>query len=334
MDPVSQGLLGASFSQSAVQNKKLLGLVGLIGFAAGMAPDLDILIRSQEDPLLFLEFHRQFTHALVFIPFGGLICASLFFLFSKIRQSISFKKVWIFSTIGYGTHGLLDGCTSYGTLLFWPFSYERISWNNISIIDPLFTVPLIIFVFLSIYLRKVSFARFAVIWALFYLAVGLVLNDKALDIGKDLADDRGHQVDRIVAKPTFANLFLWKVIYESNGKFYTDGVRLLPRKKIFSGASINKLNISRDFAWLDNTSQQARDIKRFNWFSQDYLAASPEHPNQIIDIRYSLLPNQISGLWGIELNKSAEANEHIKYVSTRNISKGRFKDLLLMIFGD
>ena len=61
MDPVSQGILGASFSQSAVQNKKLLGLVGFIGFMSGMAPDLDILIRSQEDPLLFLEFHRQFT---------------------------------------------------------------------------------------------------------------------------------------------------------------------------------------------------------------------------------------------------------------------------------
>jgi hypothetical protein len=53
MDPVSQGILGASFSQSAVQNKKLLGLVGFIGFMAGMAPDLDILIRSQEDYFFF-----------------------------------------------------------------------------------------------------------------------------------------------------------------------------------------------------------------------------------------------------------------------------------------
>jgi len=70
MDPLSQGTIGASFSQS-LSSKNLL-TIGIIGFLAGMSPDLDVLIKSDQDPLLFLEFHRQFTHSLFFIPIGGL----------------------------------------------------------------------------------------------------------------------------------------------------------------------------------------------------------------------------------------------------------------------
>ena len=141
MDPLSQGVIGASVAQSTVKNKRYLVSAGILGFLSGMAPDLDIFIRSEQDPLLFLEYHRQFSHSLVFIPIGGLICASILFFILRLKKSLSFKQAWIFSTLGYGTHGLLDACTSYGTLLLWPFSYSRISWNNISIIDPRYQVP-------------------------------------------------------------------------------------------------------------------------------------------------------------------------------------------------
>ena len=96
----------------------LMFLVALIGLLSGLAPDLDIFIRSSDDPLLFLEFHRQFTHSLVFIPFGGLICGAFIFLIVKKISTLTFKETYIYSTIGYATHGLLDACTSYGTLLF------------------------------------------------------------------------------------------------------------------------------------------------------------------------------------------------------------------------
>ena len=93
MDPLSQGTIGASFSQS-LSSKNLL-TIGIIGFLAGMSPDLDVLIKSDQDPLLFLEFHRQFTHSLVFIPIGGLIFASVFYSLFKRRISIGFKQLFI-----------------------------------------------------------------------------------------------------------------------------------------------------------------------------------------------------------------------------------------------
>lgn len=334
MDPISQGIIGSTAAQVISKKKHSLFLVALIGLLSGLAPDLDIFIRSSDDPLLFLEFHRQFTHSLVFIPFGGLICASFIFLIVKKISSLTFKETYIYCTMGYATHGLLDACTSYGTLLFWPFSYERISWNNISIIDPIFTIPLIIFVGLSAYMGKKTFARVAIIWAISYLIYGVIMNQKALEIGKEIARERGHKISRIVAKPTFANSFLWKIIYESEGIFYTDGVRILPSKKIYFGESIAKLNIDRDFPFLNNKSQQYKDIKRFAWFSDNYLAIGSKNKSRIFDIRYSMLPNQISGLWGIEIDYDGNEKQHIEYVTNRSLSQRRFKELLDMILSE
>ena len=116
-----------------------LARLTFIGALAGMAPDLDVLIRSNTDPLLFLEYHRQFTHSLLFIPLGSLLCALVFW--KTIGRGINFSTVWLAAFLGYLTHGLLDACTTYGTLLLWPFSDARIAWNTIAVIDPLFTLP-------------------------------------------------------------------------------------------------------------------------------------------------------------------------------------------------
>ncbi len=70
MDPISQGAAGAILPQTFASVEKTRVYV-LLGALAGMAPDLDVLIRSPTDPLLFLEYHRQFTHALLFVPIGA-----------------------------------------------------------------------------------------------------------------------------------------------------------------------------------------------------------------------------------------------------------------------
>ena len=80
MDPISQGIVGAAFAQTT-DNKNNMIKIGIIGFMAGLAPDLDVLIRSSTDPMLSLEYHRQFTHSLFFIPFGALIFALVIFPF-------------------------------------------------------------------------------------------------------------------------------------------------------------------------------------------------------------------------------------------------------------
>lgn len=330
MDPLTQGVLGASLPQS-LSKKKSLGIIGLIGFISGLAPDLDIFIRSDTDPLLFLEYHRQFTHSLIFIPIGGFICALFLFLILGKKFNFSFKEIWFYATCGYATHGLLDSCTSYGTLLFWPFNDTRIAWNNISIIDPLFTIPILVFILLASIKKNRLYAILAIFWAVLYLILGVYQKNEALKIAKIIASERNHHEIRINVKPSIGNLLLWKSIYETEDKFYIDGIRLGWDKKIFYGESINKIDIQSSFPWLIINSQQAKDIKRFEWFSDGYIAINPKNKNQIIDIRYSEIPNQIGGLWGIELNANKSSSEHVKYITNRNISKDRFKILKKMI---
>ena len=328
MDPLTQGTIGALLPQAL--SKKNLGIVALLGFLSGMAPDLDIFIRSSTDPLLSLEYHRQFTHSLVFIPFGGLICALLLFVVFKKISPFNFKKTWLYCTLGYGTHGLIDACTSYGTLLFWPFSDMRIAWNNISIIDPLFTLPLIILIALATIKKKNVYSKIALGWAVTYLMIGVYLHNVAINVGKEIAEQRGHIITRIKAKPSFGNLILWKTIYETDNQFYVDATNLL-FNKIIPGESIKKLNQEEDFPWLKEESQQYKDVERFKWFSNDFLAVNPQNKNQIIDIRYSGIPNEIGGLWGVQLNPNKHKQEHVEFVSMRSATIERFKILRDMI---
>ena len=103
----------------------------------------------------------------------------------------------------------------------------RIAWNNISIIDPLFTLPLILLIVLATIKKKNIYSKIALAWAVTYLMLGVYLHNVAINVGKEIAEQRGHIVTRIKAKPSFGNLILWKTIYETDDQFYVDATNLL-----------------------------------------------------------------------------------------------------------
>ena len=330
MDPLSQGVLGVVAAQ-AVSRKPQARRAAFIGLVAGLAPDADVFIKSATDPLLSLQFHRQFTHALAFIPVGALLAALVLHPLVG-RHALRFRTTYLFCLAGYVTHGLLDACTSYGTQLLWPFSDLRVAWNNISIIDPLFTLPILLLVALGIWRRSPLLARCALLWAAAYLLLGVVQRDRAATIGYDVAATRGHVVERLSAKPTFGNLMVWKIVYESEGVFFVDAVRVGLSSRYYPGASIAKLDAARDLPWLQPGTQQARDLERFRWFSGDYLALAGD--NTVTDIRYSLVPNEIEGLWGITLNPGAAPHEHVRYASRRTVTAARWQAFRGMLWGN
>jgi inner membrane protein len=225
----------------------------------------------------------------------------------------------------------LDSCTTYGTQLLWPFTDDRVAWNTISIIDPLFTIPLLSLIILAVIKKKKIISYLALFWVIFYSIFGLIQKERAEAIGAELASSRGHELVNVVAKPSFANLIVWKIIYTTKDSYYIDAVRLGLEENVIEGVKIDKLNIQKSFPWLDLKSQQARDIERFRWFSNGYLALSETHPNRIIDIRYSMLPNEGHGLWGIELRPNANQSDHVVTVSNRRSDMETYKKLWKMI---
>jgi len=333
VDPLTQGVLGAVLPQATVAKKGTAAVAGLLGFLAGMSADLDVLIRSSSDPLLFLEYHRQFTHSLIFIPVGGFLCALLLHQLLGKRRQLAFRQTLIFCTLGYATHALLDACTTYGTMLFWPFSDVRIAWNTISIIDPLFTLPILVLIVLAGIKKRPGLARLALLWGVAYMSLGLWQRNQAVDMGYEIARGRGHVPLRLEAKPSFANLLVWKIVYETRQRFYVDAVRVTLSPQVFPGDSVAKLQLARDFPWLDTHSQQARDIERFRWFSNGYIALDPVHENRIIDIRYSMIPNELAPLWSIELNPHAGPRAHVAYRTHRETEGDPGASLKAMVLG-
>ena len=328
MDPVTQGAFGAIFAQTISSKKKIL-VGSIVGCFAGLAPDLDIFIRSASDPLLKLEYHRQFTHSLIFIPIGALIVT----LFSRLlfKKYLSWSETYLFSFLGLATHGLLDACTSYGTQLLWPFTDERITWNYISVVDPFLTIPVILAIIFAIIMKNKYITLFGIAYILVYLTFGAYQENRAQFVGKSIANLRGHDSKDLTAKPSLGNLFLWKTIYEDDGFYYVDAVRLFSKLEYCQGTKIKKLDLLNDFPELDIKTQQYKDIIRFDWFSQGYLGKVIDK-NIITDVRYSAVPNEVDGLWGIRISLDKHNSSHVDWVVNRSnyMEKWkRFFDLLL-----
>ena len=98
------------------------------------------------------------------------------------------------------------------------------------------------------------------------------------------------------------------------------------------GERVAKLDLVKHVPWLDPASQQAKDIERFRWFSDDFLAPDKYHPLGIVDVRYSMLPNEVRGLWGIGLDENATTDQHVEFYADRTLDTERRMRFIYSLF--
>ncbi|NNE94242.1 MAG: metal-dependent hydrolase [Verrucomicrobiales bacterium] len=335
MDPISQGAIGAVAAGCLAnpEKERPVRLALLAGWGAGMLADADVFIHSEDDPLLVIEYHRHFTHSLAFIPIGGLICALLWWL--VFRRNRKFRTLALFSLAGYATCGLLDACTSYGTQLFWPFSDTRVAWHVISIIDPIFTVTILVLLVIGWAKRSVRLPRAAAIFAIAYLGFGAVQFQRAESLQTALIAERNHSESASMenVKPSIGNLFLWRSVYRVDDRFYADAIRvgLFSKPQIFEGDSVPALDLADLKAGLPADSTLSRDLERFAHFSADYLARYPDQPDVVGDFRYAMIPNSVMPLWGIRIDRS-RPDRHVSFENFRENSDNDRNRLFRMLF--
>lgn len=336
MDLLTQGLLGAALSQSIAKKEEVRLATGA-GFFAGLIADADILISSASDPLLNIELHRHFTHSIFFIPLGALIAALILWPVLSRLPNIkvpSFKRLYVFCFLGYSLSGFIDACTSYGTHLFWPLNDDRISFHLISIIDPIFTGILIFAVIKAWRNYHPRIAHIGLMICGAYLLLGVFQLNRATDLAIDLADSRQHNIKKLVVKPSFANILLWRSTYISNNTIYADAVRAgITENKIYPGSSVALFVPKRDAIGIPKDSILYADILRFKKFSDGFIAMEPDKEDLLGDMRYSMLPNKIGTLWGITLDKN-KLDQHAYYGFYRNTSTRERKNYLAMILGN
>ena len=331
MDPCSQGLLGACFAASFAKrnNIKIASFCGAFG---GLVPDLDIFIKSNNDPLLFIEYHRHFTHSLAFVPIGGALAA--FFLLLLFRKKKSFKLLFFFSTLGLFTHGLLDSCTSYGTRLLWPFSDLRVSWNIVSIVDPIFTLILLFFLIFCLLYKSKFIAKIGIFLSSMYLLLGFFKYEKVESFVSNIAEKRGHKIERILLNPTIGNNILWRSVYKFKDYYYIDAVYmpLFSLAKFKKGKKVTVIDKETIFPELTDNSKQRNDIRRFSYFSQDYIYLHPDYENLIADLRYGSLPHDNKSLWGIKIDTTTD--KHVDFKNLRDFEKKDYRNFWEMLKGN
>ncbi len=329
MDPVTHGLIGASASQLFAKKKEMRA-AALVGAVGAMLPDLDILIDSANDPLLQLEFHRQFTHSFLFIPVIAFIATLVCWWFVKNRLTL--QKAYIFGLMGALTAGLADTFTSYGVQLLWPFTDERFAWNIISVFDPLFSLGLVIALGLALYKKDRIFILAGFGWMTFYLIFGFYQKENAKKTAFELAEQRNHNIEQLIVKPTIANQVLWSIRYVHTDTLYADGVRLLPfaLPEVYKGESVELLKWKQEFALYRGTTL-FNDISRFDQLSNGILVLHPNNNLVIGDGRYSMLPTSTKPLWGIEIDTTAP-EQHADFKTYRETNpkiRSTFKNMLL-----
>lgn len=318
MDPVTQGLFGALWAQAGARGETRRP-AAVAGMAGGMAPDLDVLIRSPSDPLLAIEFHRHFTHALAFVPAGALVVALV--LWPVFRRRARFGMLYCWSFLGFASHGLLDACTSYGTQLGWPISDYRAAWNLVSVIDPVFSVPLALLLAVGLWQRRGTPMALAAAWCVLVLGFGAVQQHRAEKVLAQWAGDTGIAVQRLVAKPAFANQILWRGLVDDGERFHLAAIRNVPgtRPVVWPGGSVAAYRQANP----DPDTRLARDLARFRHFSSDWLFRYYPYDSDggafVGDLRYAIDPASTRPLWGVRFDPEAPA-AGAAYVTPRRVT--------------
>lgn len=219
MDSLTQIVLGAAVGE-AVLGKKLGNKAMLYGAIAGTIPDLDILASYVTDTVTALEIHRGFTHSIFFSVFFAPIFG---WLVSKYESYKDFKAwSWLFFW-AFLTHPILDAHTTWGTQLFWPLEY-RLAFKSIFVIDPLYTLPFLLFLILAMFQKRDApkrrlYNKVGIIISSSYLLLTFVLKGMAFNEFEMALKDQHIEYSEIETKPAPFNTILWSANVETKNNY-------------------------------------------------------------------------------------------------------------------
>jgi inner membrane protein len=225
MDSLTQAVLGAGIQGAMLgryDGRKAL----LAGALLATLPDLDIFI-DYGDPVSAMIHHRGFSHS-VFVLTA--LAAVLALAWRRWRPSPHYGGLRLFVTLWLVlvTHPLLDAFTSYGTQLWWPLTVTPTSWSSIFIIDPFFTVPLLIAVAATAVAgrgpRVQNGLCWTLAWAVAYLALSMAVKSTIeARVHRQLVA-QGERPIAMFSTPEPFNILLWRVLARTPDDHYIEAI--------------------------------------------------------------------------------------------------------------
>ena len=289
MDSITQAVLGAAVAGSCAprgHRRKAL----LAGAALGTLPDLDVAIRYG-DAVENFTFHRGFSHSLfVLVPFSVALWALLRRWWAPVRGA---PLPWLAAiSLALVTHPLLDAHTAYGTQLFWPLESPPVMWSTLFIIDPLYTLPLLVAVIAAAISPDARQSVIALVSALaistLYLAWSWGAKLHVERQARTELERLGHVDAPLFSGPTPFNTLLWRVVVLT-GDGYLEGYDLL----LIDEGPIRLTAYSSDTAALAAASD-VWAVARLRWFAQDFVKAEVRDQRLVVtDLRMGAEPKYV-----------------------------------------
>jgi inner membrane protein len=299
MDPLTQGLLGASFGQALYG--RALGRKALVwGALVGMSPDLDVVMNPMS-PMAEWLWHRGPTHALWFGPVAGPAVGWILWKWKGGRL-----RDWVgLAIISLLTHPLLDVFTTYGTQLLSPFSRRRFAFDAVAIIDPAYSLMLALGLMYGLW-RGVSgtparrAATVALVASSAYIGLGLVVNDRVEEIARRQLAAEGVGQARVAAYPTLFQLPFRRIVAHSADNVRVGWLSLLAPRAIaweqFEAASGPAVEAAR-------LTEEGRILE---WFAMGEATPRVEAMEngavvEMDDLRFGFPGRPRDGLWGVRV---------------------------------
>lgn len=309
MDSLTQIVLGASVGE-AVLGKKVGNKAILWGAIAGTLPDLDVLLRYFTDEISSTQMHRGFSHSIVFAvliaPLLGWIAKKIHF---KLKE-VSFKdwtKLFFWTTV---THPLLDAHTTWGTQFFWPFNY-RLAYQNIFVVDPLYTLPFLMFLIIVMTLKKDNpkrskFNTIGLSVSSTYLLLTLIFKWISFQEFKEGLENQKIEYVEIDTKPSPLNSILWSSLIETDKGYRTAYYSLFDKQEITYSKEFLKNHHLLEPYLEQKVIKQLIDISA-GWYRIE------EKNGKLLfwDLRFGQMGmdvNNASFLWYYELNIEENGN--------------------------
>ena len=270
MDTITQMALGAAVGE-AVLGRKMGGRAILWGAALGTLPDLDIIINPFVDGVVEMRNHRGFTHSVFFCLAFSPVIGSLLNRWYTHQNAGWQRWTWMVFLI-FVTHILIDTITTYGTQVLYPVSDTPFTTDSMFIIDPLFTLPLLAGLILSLFLKRNSqFRRVAngtgLTLGTLYLIWGLGIKSHVHTVFSESFTNQYGYHDMLKTTPNGPNTFLWTGYAVRNDTVYNATYSIFDTSQ-----DLDFLPIPRN-THLIEPYMEDRAVETLLWFSRGYYTA-------------------------------------------------------------
>jgi inner membrane protein len=290
MDSLSQIVLGGVIAAACVPARHRRAALAA-GAALGTLPDLDVipLALLAVDPVQNMTLHRGLSHSLLVLPWLAL--ALWWWFKGRGGRVAEAPGPWLAAiALALLTHPLLDAFTVYGTQLWWPLAPPPAMWSSVFIIDPAYTLPLLLAFAVALWRPQARAAGTA-------LALGLALStgylgwslaakarvDAALDA--TLAGTGLEDAPRFSVPMPFQTL-LWRVVVMTPEGF------LEGERSVVADTGPIALRAIRDERAAYAAVRALPAVERLAWFNHGFMKASLRDGRVVLsDLRMGAEPD-------------------------------------------